>query len=197
MAKDERVVTVDEVRAAWHWSENPGNPERIYAYGRSHGVEPDAVDVFGRPAYSPAAIAKWARERDRRAREADRAAAEAARVRAESDAWAARRAEAVRKAREAEARKLGGGSGADFTVGLPLLSPADAARIRAAGRHAGEQYERANPRPRDAQGNVFVPLSYVDEAEEGSLLARVAGAVKGVRVTEEDYAPEDRVLEVA
>ena len=192
--KSDRVVTVDEVWAAWHWSENPGNPERIYAFGRAHGVEPDAVDVFGRPAYSPAAIAKWARKREEAARKRDAQRAEEERHRQESAAWQARRAAAVREAQEAALRKLDRNANfADFVTGPALLSPADWAKVRAAGRHAGEQFERANPRPR-LNGNPSVPLAYVDESQEGSLIARAVGAVKGVRVTDADRDPSDEAL---
>lgn len=179
---DERPVTVDEVRACWY----PLDQVRdVYAQARIVGVEPDAVDVFDRPAWSAAAILRWRRKRDEQERQADADRAAWSQLERDTAAWQARRTAAIRQAQEVEARKTGRLAGADFSVGIPTQSPEDAARVRAAGRHAGEQYERATPRPR-VNGEALVPLVYVDESEEGSMLARAVGAVKGPRVTDAD-----------
>ncbi|MBQ0902682.1 hypothetical protein [Micromonospora sp. U21] len=186
MAKSEdRVVSVDEVRAAW-FRHDAGEPEWICAQARHMGVEPDAVDVFGRPAFTPAAIAKWSAKRDVLARAAGDHEAAWAQAQRDSKAWQARRTAAVRDAQEAESRKPGKRGGADFAVGTLSQGPEDYARVRAAGRHAGEQFERANPRPR-INGNTLLPLVYLDdESEEGSLVARAVGAVRGPKVTDAD-----------
>lgn len=71
------------------------------------------------------------------------------------------------------------------------LSPGEIAAARREGAmHAGAQYERRNPRPEFMGSRDYVKLSYVDESEEGSLVAAAVGALRGA---EKNKAPSVEV----
>lgn len=148
----------------------------------ARGIAPDAVvslcgtlglrladDWAGRPSLTVpdarALVSAW----ELRSVEADRAwrAHEADR-----DAWVAARTAAVDAARAKVEADAGRGRISDGDM---------AGRQWAAGRHAAEQYERTYPRPR-FNGMPTLPLGFVDESQEGSVVARVAAAVRGPKM---------------
>lgn len=114
------------------------------------------------------------------------------RVREHDDAWSAHlqacaewegaRSAAVRQAAddaESKAARRASRLGRLPGVGGPL-SPAEVIATRQeAGNHAGDQFERRNPRPDFNGSRDAVALMYVDESEEGSVLAVAVAAVRG------------------
>jgi hypothetical protein len=137
-------------------------------------------DWAGRPAISEKNARALVNGTARRAQEHERALSEHLRA---VEEWTRGREAAVRAGAETvqeKEQRRAMRSGRLSGVNGPLSPGEIAAARRKGAMHAGEQYERRNPRPEFMGNRDYVRLAYVEPSEEGSLVAAAVGALRGV-----------------